>query len=150
VAVVAADDRETARLGAAAIQVEYEPLPPLSDPEEAERIGSTFRLMNIVNDDGDARGEVVVEGYYEVGQQDQAPLGTESGLAIPDGEGGVDLHISTQWLHVDHEQVVATLGLPSRIRCGSTWPASVALSGHARTSASRSTSACWRSTPGAR
>jgi len=117
VAVVAADDRETARLAAAAIQVEYEPLPPLSDPEEAERIGSTFRVMNIVNGDGAARGEVVVEGYYEVGQQDQAPLGTESGIAIPDGNGGVDLHISTQWLHVDHEQVVATLGLrPDQVR----------------------------------
>jgi xanthine dehydrogenase D subunit len=117
VAVVAADDRETARLAAAAIQVEYEPLPPLSDPEEAERLGSTFRLMNIVNGDDAARGEVVVEGYYEVGQQDQAPLGTESGIAVPDGDGGIDLHISTQWLHVDHEQVVATLGLrPEQVR----------------------------------
>jgi len=117
VAVVAADDRETARLAAAAVAVTYEPLPSLSDPEEAERTGSTFRTIDITNGDPDARGEVVVEGYYEVGQQDQAPLGTESGLAIPDGEGGVDLHISTQWLHVDHDQVVAALGLrPDQVR----------------------------------
>ena len=60
---------------------------------------------------------MVVEGFYEVGMQDQALLGTESGLAIPDGSGGVDLHISTQWLHVDHEQVVASLGLaPEQVR----------------------------------
>ena len=117
VAVVAADDRETARRAAAAIEVTYEPLAPLADPEEAERIGSTFRTIEIVNGDEEARGEVIVEGYYEVGQQDQAPLGTESGLAIPDGEGGVDLHISTQWLHVDHGQVVAALGLrPDQVR----------------------------------
>lgn len=117
VAVVAAEDRETARRAAAAIWVEYEPLRPLADPEEAERIGSTFRSIDIVNGDPEAHGSVVVEGYYEVGQQDQAPLGTESGIAIPDGEGGVDLHISTQWLHVDHEQVVATLGLrPEQVR----------------------------------
>jgi xanthine dehydrogenase D subunit len=111
VVVVAADDREQARLAAAAVVVEYEELAPLVDPEEAERQGSTFRTITIENGDQEARGEVVVEGYYEVGMQDQAPLGTESGLAIPDGEGGVDLHISTQWLHVDRDQVAASLGL---------------------------------------
>ena len=44
--------------------------------------------------------------------QDQAFLGPESGLAVPDGEGGVDLYIATQWLHVDRDQVAASLGLP--------------------------------------
>ncbi len=112
VAVVAADDRETARLAAAAIVVDYEVLEPLVDPEVAEERGEAFRAFEIVRGDQEAGGEVVVEGYYEVGMQDQAQLGTESGLAIPDGFGGVDLHVSTQWLHVDHEQVVAALGLP--------------------------------------
>lgn len=117
VAVVAAADRETARLAAAAVVVDYEELHPLVDPEAAEEQGSTFRTIDIRNGDPEGRGEVVVEGYYEVGMQDQAPLGTESGLAIPDGEGGVDLHISTQWLHVDRDQVAASLGLdPGRVR----------------------------------
>ena len=44
--------------------------------------------------------------------QDQAFLGPESGLAVPDGEGGVDLYIATQWLHVDQGQVAESLGLP--------------------------------------
>src|SRR5262245_5575247 len=44
--------------------------------------------------------------------QDQAFLGPESGLAVPDGEGGVDLYIATQWLHVDRDQVAESLGLP--------------------------------------
>ena len=49
--------------------------------------------------------------------QDQAFLGPESGLAVPDGEGGVDLHIATQWLHVDRDQVAASLGLaPEQVR----------------------------------
>ena len=46
--------------------------------------------------------------------QDQAFLGPESGLAVPDGDGGVDLHIATQWLHVDRDQVAASLGLRAR------------------------------------
>jgi CO/xanthine dehydrogenase Mo-binding subunit len=55
----------------------------------------------------------VVTGEYEIGMQDQAPLGPESGLAIPDGEGGVDLYIATQWLHVDQQQLADVLGLPA-------------------------------------
>ena len=56
--------------------------------------------------------DVVVTGEYEVGMQDQAFLGPESGLAVPDGQGGVDLYVATQWLHVDQRQVCAALGLP--------------------------------------
>ena len=52
-----------------------------------------------------------VEGVYDVGQQDQAFLGPESGIAIPDGEGGVDIHVATQWLHVDRDQVAPCLAL---------------------------------------
>ena len=44
--------------------------------------------------------------------QDQAFLGPESGLAVPDGEGGVDIYVATQWLHVDREQVAPCLALP--------------------------------------
>ncbi len=58
-----------------------------------------------------------MQGEYEVGMQDQAFLGPESGLAVPDGEGGVDLYIATQWLHVDRDQLAASLDLPpERVR----------------------------------
>ena len=42
----------------------------------------------------------LVEGVYEVGMQDQAFMGPECGLAIPADDGGVELYVSTQWLHV--------------------------------------------------
>ncbi|MDE0289868.1 MAG: molybdopterin-dependent oxidoreductase [bacterium] len=111
IALVAADDPETARLAVEAIDIEYEVLVPLTDPEEADAIDSVFHRIRCRRGPQDAHGSVVVEGYYEVGMQDQAPLGTESGLAIPDDRGGVDLHIATQWTHVDHEQIVAGLGV---------------------------------------
>ncbi|MFP3914480.1 MAG: xanthine dehydrogenase family protein molybdopterin-binding subunit [Actinomycetota bacterium] len=111
VAVVAAEDQDTARRAARAVIVDYEELEPLTDPEEADAAEEVFRRLRIRRGDQDARGTVVVEGYYEVGMQDQAPLGTEAGLAIPDGEGGVDLYATSQFVHVDHEQVVASLGL---------------------------------------
>ncbi len=111
IAVVAADDAETARRAVESIDVVYEPTTPLVDPEQAESEGSVFHRMHCRQGPQDLGGEVVVEGYYEVGMQDQAPLGTEAGLAIPDGQGGVDLHIATQWTHVDRDQITAGLGL---------------------------------------
>ena len=59
---------------------------------------------------GTATAEVVVTGEYEVGMQDQAFLGPESGLAVPAEDGGVDLYVATQWLHVDQRQVAARAG----------------------------------------
>jgi CO/xanthine dehydrogenase Mo-binding subunit len=68
--------------------------------------------MVIRHGDPEAEGDVSVEGVYEIGIQDQAFLGPESGLAVPDGEGGVDVYVATQWLHVDRDQVAPCLGLP--------------------------------------
>ncbi len=111
VAIVAAEDEDTARRAAAAVIVEYEELESLTDPEEADAAESVFRRMRVRRGDQTAGGSVVIEGIYEVGMQDQAPLGTEAGLAVPDGQGGVDLYATSQFVHVDHEQVVASLGL---------------------------------------
>ena len=117
VAVVAADDLETARRAAAAIDVEFEELEPLSDSEEALEKGEIFRYVKVRRGDQDASGPVVVEGFYEVGSQDQAPLGTEAGLAIPDSEGGVDLYVTSQWIHTDHDQIWRSLGVqPEQVR----------------------------------
>ena len=71
-----------------------------------------LRRVHIRRGDPEATAAVVVRGSYEVGMQDQAFLGPESGLAVPDGAGGVELHIATQWLHVDRDQVAESLGLP--------------------------------------
>ncbi|MEX2132821.1 MAG: molybdopterin cofactor-binding domain-containing protein [Acidimicrobiia bacterium] len=117
VAVVAAEDERTARAAAGAVVVVYEVLEPLVDIDEADRRDEVFRRMRIRRGDQDVTGVVIVEGTYEVGMQDQAPLGTEAGIAVPDGSGGVDLYATSQYVHVDQEQVVASLGLrPDQVR----------------------------------
>ena len=157
VAIVAADDPEAARAAAAKIAVDYEVVEALTDPEPRStrrRPGCTRRQraahVQIRHGDPDADGEVVVRGAYEVGMQDQAFLGPESGLAVPAGHGGVDLYIATQWLHVDRDQLAACARARRRIRCGSCWPASAARSARARTCRCRSTRACSPSPPGGR
>ena len=117
VAIVAAEDDDTARRAAAAVNVEYEVLTPLTDPEEADIRDEVFRRVTIRRGDQSSTGSVVVEGFYEVGTQDQAPLGTEAGIAVPDGTGGVDLYATSQFIHIDQQQVVASLGLrPDQVR----------------------------------
>jgi CO/xanthine dehydrogenase Mo-binding subunit len=130
VALVGAEHPEQARRAAAKIVVEYEPLEPVIDMERAadqepihpqhwtsghgfrdDPRPNVVRDMRIVHGDPEANGDVSVEGYYELGIQDQAFLGPESGLAVPDGEGGVDIYVATQWLHVDRDQVAPCLGL---------------------------------------
>ena len=118
VAIVAADDQETARAAVEAIIVEWEPLPPVTDPDQARAAGETYRDMVIRRGDDGAAGSVVIEAEYETAIQDQAPLGPEAGLAIPDGSGGVDLHVTSQWIHIDHAQIIASLDMdPDDVRC---------------------------------
>ena len=126
VAIVAADHPETARRAAGLIDVDYEVLEPLVDMELAVETdeprlhedGNVLRHIHVRHGDlaaAEALAEVVVEGEYELGMQDQAFLGPESGLAIPAEDGGVDLYVATQWLHVDRSQIAASLGLPPEL-----------------------------------
>ena len=123
VALVAADHPETARRAAGLIEVDYEELPRVTDARAAVRGeceplhpgGNTVRHVRIRHGDPDASAEVVVTGEYEVGMQDQAFLGPESGLAVPAPDGGVDLYVATQWLHVDRSQVADALGLDEQL-----------------------------------
>ncbi|MGD9999690.1 MAG: xanthine dehydrogenase family protein molybdopterin-binding subunit [Ilumatobacteraceae bacterium] len=117
VAIVAAIDQHTARRAAGSIVLELDPLDPVTDLDDALAHGEVYRHVQVRRGDQDRHGEVVVEGCYETATVDQAPLGTEAGLAIPDGHGGVDVWGPTQWTHVDHRQLVACLGLePEQVR----------------------------------
>ncbi|MGE5461447.1 MAG: xanthine dehydrogenase subunit D, partial [Solirubrobacterales bacterium] len=120
IAIVAAETPELARRALERIEVDYEVLPAVTDMEraldaDAPRLhewGNVLRHVVVEHGDPHAEADVWVEGYYETGMQDQAPLGPEAGLAIPAPDGGVDLVVSTQWLHVDRQQIAPCLNLP--------------------------------------
>ncbi|MGY1783259.1 xanthine dehydrogenase subunit D [Geodermatophilus sp. SYSU D01036] len=138
VALVAADHPDTARRAAARIVVDYDVWEPVTDarralghptwnqvhdaPAEVTELsregahlhphGNLVRHLKVRRGDPAPTADVVVVGEYEVGMQDQAFLGPESGLAVPGEDGGVDLYVATQWLHVDQRQVCAALGMP--------------------------------------
>jgi xanthine dehydrogenase D subunit len=121
IAIVAADSPRAAAQAVRRIRVDLQPRPGVFDMEAALRpdaprlfeFGNVLRHVHIRHGDPEtASAEVWVDGYYETGMQDQAPLGPEAGLAVPAEDGGVDLYVATQWLHVDREQIAPCLGLP--------------------------------------
>ncbi|MDI5965986.1 xanthine dehydrogenase family protein molybdopterin-binding subunit [Streptantibioticus silvisoli] len=117
IAAVAADHPDTARLAAAAIAVEYEVLPPVTDPEKAFSAdplhpdGNLIRHIPLRHGDPDAVGDIVVEGLYRVGRQDPAPVGAEAGLAVPRQDGGVELYLASTDPHADRDTAAACLAL---------------------------------------
>ncbi|WP_073951310.1 xanthine dehydrogenase family protein molybdopterin-binding subunit [Streptomyces kebangsaanensis] len=134
VALVAADHPEIARRAAARIRVEYKELPIVTDEASAtapdavlvhenrtDHYCAHVPHPNVLHRQPVIRGnaeqaarkaDFVVRGEYRFGMQDQAFLGPESGLAVPEEDGGVHLHIATQWLHSDLRQMAPVLGLP--------------------------------------
>ena len=118
IALVAAEHPEIAADAISRIHVDFEVLNPLVDAESAVTAdpihpeGNVIRHLVIDYGDPTSSGDVTVEGTYEVGMQDQAFMGTESGMAVPSPDGSVDLYISTQWLHSDQNQIIEALNLP--------------------------------------
>ena len=121
IAIVAAHSPQEAKEAANSVLVDLEPLEGVFDMVQAmapdaprlHEFGNVLRHVHLLHGDPDgAPAEVWVEGYYETAMQDQAPLGPEAGLAVPAEDGGVDLYVTTQWLHVDREQIAPCLGLP--------------------------------------
>ncbi|MFD6356138.1 xanthine dehydrogenase family protein molybdopterin-binding subunit [Nocardia tengchongensis] len=123
IALVAADHPEIARRAVAAIEVEYEVLEPITDPMAViadpiglavQERGGIARYQPVRAGDieiGKTLATVVVSEEFEVGMQDQAFLGPESGMVIPNEDGSLDFYVATQWLHWDLTQIGPCLGL---------------------------------------
>ncbi|MBA2353995.1 MAG: xanthine dehydrogenase molybdopterin binding subunit [Acidobacteria bacterium] len=114
VAWVLAESLEAARLGAARVVVEYEPLPAILTIEQA--IEQRSYLAGPI---GLTRGDVGVlgasslrfDGQLSIGGQEHFYLETQSAVAWMDETGGVSLHSSTQHPSQTQEIVARVLGV---------------------------------------
>lgn len=120
VAFVVAATPEQARRAVAAVEVAWEVLEPVTDPEAVlagsapslHPDGNLLRHLELRRGEPSAPAAVEVRGVWRTGRQDQAFLGPESAVAVPDPDGGVTLHLATQDLHTDRHQIAAALALP--------------------------------------
>ncbi len=125
VATVVAESDAIAKQALDLIQVEYEDLPTVFDPEDAMRksapqlhpeyprnLVTQYRIRKGDMDAGWEAADVVVEGEYETTWQEHAYLQPEAGLAYIDDENRVTVVVAGQWTHEDQEQIYHALNLP--------------------------------------
>ncbi len=132
VALIAAEKPHIAEAAAELVDVDYEPMPGVYDPEDA--LAGNAPLIhdqgNVLSDWRIARGDVdsamedahhVVEGTYKTQAVDHAYLEPEAGVGWIDVDGVVTLRVATQV--IEHAtEVAAILGLPhNRVRVASTY-----------------------------
>ena len=125
VATVVAESDAIAREALDLIDIHYEDLSAVFDPESAMREGAPqlhpdvpdnvlthYRIRKGDMDAGWANADVIVEGEYETTWQEHAYLQPEAGLAYIDDENRVTVVVAGQWTHEDQEQIYHALDLP--------------------------------------
>ena len=125
VATVVAETDAVAQQALDLIQVEYEDLPAVFDPEEAmaatapllhvnspRNLVTQYRIRKGDMAAGWDEADVVVEGEYETTWQEHAYLQPEAGLSYIDEANRVTVVVAGQWTHEDQEQIYHSLNLP--------------------------------------
>ena len=132
VAVVAAETLEAAEKAAGLVEVEYSPLPVVSDPLEAMKPDApkVHEKGNILRhcrscvgdvDEGFRNAAAVVEHTYKTGRQMHMYLETEAGVALLDENDRLVLYTGDQSPYRDQLQISRALGIkPEGIRVIST------------------------------
>jgi len=120
VAAVAADSYDRAREAIALVEVEWEELEPLLDPEQAVReksfVDEPRSYVRGDVDAGFAEADVVVEGEYRTQTVLHNAMETHQSLARWEGDT-LEIYISTQFIWGIRHSVSEQLGLPpDRVR----------------------------------
>ena len=123
IALVAAENKETAEAALAAIKVAYEPLPAVFDPIAAMTEGQPQvsdrgrRLLagRVVNGDVGRefrRAAIIVEDTYRTQEIEHAYIETEAAVAVPQPGGEMTIYTCTQHPHYKRAEIAAILGIP--------------------------------------
>lgn len=128
VALVAADTSEIAEEALGLIEVEYQPLPVVDDPEKAMEPDSPLvhdggnihlhtRVKNGDVEEGFAQADVIIERTYYTPRQMHSFMETESGVGMCDDDGSITVWCGGQHPYRDQLQVARALGVsPEKIR----------------------------------
>ena len=125
VAAVIAESEEIAIQGRDLIQVEYEDLPVVDDPEfamsgqayalHADTPDNVFEKVRIRKGDVDRAWDncdVIIEGICYPPFQEHAYIQTEAGVGYIDEEGRITIHTAGQWAWEDQREIAHALDLP--------------------------------------
>lgn len=131
IALVVAETEEIAEQALKLIEVDYEPLPVVTDPREAAKpdapilhphhptanFKAKYHLEKGNLDEGFAQSDVVIEREYRTQFVEHGFIEPEAGLAVPEANGRLTVYCGGQIPFGDREQIAASLNLPEdRIR----------------------------------
>lgn len=128
VAIVAAESRTIASHALSLIQVDYEPLPVVSDPVQALRPdaprvhsgGNLLKLIKVRKGDierGFGEAEVVLERTYHTPSLEHAFLEPECSIARVTEDRRIEVYVGSQIPYADRDQIARCLGVPEeRVR----------------------------------
>jgi len=111
VALLAAPDRATLREARRRIRLRTEPLEPVFDPLASDEVFAHFELTKGDPAAGFAEADVVLEGTYRVGHQEQLYIENQAMIAVPREDGGVTVHGSLQCPYYVHKAMKRALAL---------------------------------------
>jgi CO/xanthine dehydrogenase Mo-binding subunit len=110
IVLLAHEDRDA--LLAADVQIDYTETTPNYDPEASTTI---FKSISIAKGDvaaGFAAADVVVDGEYRVGHQEQLYIETNGVIAVPEANGAITVYGSMQCPYYVHRALKVLLDLP--------------------------------------
>ncbi len=123
VAIVAAETREIATQALDLIEVEFEPLPVITDPVQAAQPdapkihpnGNLLKHIKVRKGDveqGFAEADVVLEHTFYTPMHDHAFLEPECSIARPTPDGRMEVYVGSQIPYADRQQIARALGWP--------------------------------------
>lgn len=122
-ALVAAETREIATQALDLIEVEFEPLPVVSDPVQAAQPdapkihpnGNLLKHIKVRKGDvaqGFAEADVILEHTFYTPMHDHAFLEPECSIARPTPDGRMEVYVGSQIPYADRQQIARALGWP--------------------------------------
>ena len=113
-ALLAAPDRALLRAARHAVRVRTAPLPAVFDPLASDHVFAAYELGSGDPDAAFAAADLVLEGEYRVGHQEQLYIENNAMIAVPSEDGGVTVHGSLQCPYYVHVALKRGLGIDDR------------------------------------
>src|SRR5918999_3430950 len=115
VCLLAAADRPTLHEAKRHVRLRTEPLPPVFDPLASEQVFAHFEITRGDVEAALASADVVMEGEYRVGHQEQLYIENQAMIAVPREDGGVTVHGSCQCPYYIHKAMKRALAIEGEL-----------------------------------
>ena len=110
-ALIAAPDKATIREARRRVHPRTEPLPPVFDPESSDHLFASYHIESGDVDVAMEAADVILEGEYRVGHQEQLYIENNAMIAVPEEGGRVTVTGSLQCPYYLHGALKRGLGL---------------------------------------